>query len=178
MKLFTISYWRNNDAHCYAACYKYHELVDCCKHRMRRHEKSHTAKQWFSLFGLFVILLIKLLNALLLLLLFARKLTIVTLFYSIYLLLKSIGFNLSCGGDVEWTKPILNSAARAVTKTTKFHHITPILKSLHWLKSKWENQIQVLTLTYKSLKTGLLTSALLFHSLHIVLYSVFIYYHP
>jgi len=26
---------------------------------------------------------------------------------------------------------VLNSAARAVTKTSKFHHITPILKSLH-----------------------------------------------
>jgi len=29
---------------------------------------------------------------------------------------------------------VLNSAARAVTKTPKFHHITPILKSLYWLK--------------------------------------------
>ena len=29
---------------------------------------------------------------------------------------------------------VLNSAARAVTKTPKFHHITPHLKSLHWLK--------------------------------------------
>jgi len=29
---------------------------------------------------------------------------------------------------------VLNSVARAVTKTPKFLHITPILKSLHWLK--------------------------------------------
>ena len=29
---------------------------------------------------------------------------------------------------------VLNSAARPNTKTPKFHHITPILKSLHWLK--------------------------------------------
>jgi len=29
---------------------------------------------------------------------------------------------------------VLNSAARAVTKTPKFHHITPILKSLNRLK--------------------------------------------
>jgi len=29
---------------------------------------------------------------------------------------------------------VLHSAARAVTKTPKFHHITPILQSLHWLK--------------------------------------------
>ena len=29
---------------------------------------------------------------------------------------------------------IQNSLARAVTRTPKHHHITPILKSLHWLK--------------------------------------------
>jgi len=29
---------------------------------------------------------------------------------------------------------VLNSAARAVTKTPKFHHITRILESLHLLK--------------------------------------------
>jgi len=29
---------------------------------------------------------------------------------------------------------VLNSAARTFTKTPKFHHITPILESLHWLK--------------------------------------------
>jgi hypothetical protein len=29
---------------------------------------------------------------------------------------------------------VLNSAVRAVTSTSKFSHITPVLKSLHWLK--------------------------------------------
>jgi hypothetical protein len=29
---------------------------------------------------------------------------------------------------------VLNPAARAVSNTPKFHHTTPILKSLHWLK--------------------------------------------
>jgi len=29
---------------------------------------------------------------------------------------------------------ILNSSARAVSKTPKFAHISPVLKSLHWLK--------------------------------------------
>jgi hypothetical protein len=29
---------------------------------------------------------------------------------------------------------VLNSAARAVTRTSKFGHISPILKDLHWLK--------------------------------------------
>ena len=28
---------------------------------------------------------------------------------------------------------VLNSAACAVTRTPKFHHVTPILKSVHWL---------------------------------------------
>ena len=49
---------------------------------------------------------------------------------------------------------VLNSAARAVTKTPKFHHITPILKSLHWLKINERIQYKVLSLTYKSLQTG------------------------
>jgi len=48
----------------------------------------------------------------------------------------------------------LNSAARAVTKTPKFHHITPILKSLHWLKINERMKYKVLSLTYKSLKIG------------------------
>ena len=47
---------------------------------------------------------------------------------------------------------ILNSAARAVTKTPKFHHITPHLKSLHWLKITQRIQYNILSLTYKSLQ--------------------------
>ncbi len=42
---------------------------------------------------------------------------------------------------------VLNSAARAFTKTPKFHHITPILKSLHWLKINETIQYKVLSLT-------------------------------
>ena len=49
---------------------------------------------------------------------------------------------------------VLNSAARAVTKTPKVHHITPIFKSLHWLKINERIQYKVLSLTYKSLQTG------------------------
>ena len=47
---------------------------------------------------------------------------------------------------------ILNSAARAVTKTPKFHHITPHLKSLHWLKITERIQYKIISLTYKSLQ--------------------------
>ena len=47
---------------------------------------------------------------------------------------------------------LLNSAAHAVTKTPKFHHITPHLKSLHWLKIEQHIQYKILLLTYKSLQ--------------------------
>jgi len=63
---------------------------------------------------------------------------------------------------------VLNSAARAVTKTPEFHHITPILKSLHWLKINEIIKYQVLSLTYISLKnsqTSHLRSLLSFPSL-------------
>jgi hypothetical protein len=46
---------------------------------------------------------------------------------------------------------VLNSAARAVTNTSKFHHITPILKSLHWLKITERIHYKILSLTYKCL---------------------------
>jgi len=48
----------------------------------------------------------------------------------------------------------LNSAARAVIKTPTFHHITHILKSLHWLKKNERIKYKVLFLTYKSLNTS------------------------
>ena len=47
---------------------------------------------------------------------------------------------------------ILNSAARAVTKTPKFHHITPHLKSLPCLKITQRIQYKILPQTYKSLQ--------------------------
>jgi len=69
---------------------------------------------------------------------------------------------------------VLNAAAGTVTKTPKFHHITPILISLHWLKIHEQIKYKVLSGTYKSLKNlsklvNLLTSALFFHSLHILI---------
>jgi len=49
---------------------------------------------------------------------------------------------------------VLNSPTRAVKRTLKFHHITPILKSLHWLSINQRIQYKVLCLTHKSFKTG------------------------
>jgi len=67
---------------------------------------------------------------------------------------------------------VLNSAARDVTKTPKFHHITPILESLHHLKINERIKYKVLSLSHiNCLKlVNLLTYALVFHSLHIVVH--------
>jgi len=66
---------------------------------------------------------IKLLPELLLLLSFTLNLTIVT---------RSLLLNLPAT-EANRLQLVLNSAARAVTKTPKFHRITAILKYLHWL---------------------------------------------
>jgi len=48
---------------------------------------------------------------------------------------------------------IQNSLARAVTRTPKSSHITPVLKSLHWLKINERIKYKLLSLTYKVLTT-------------------------
>ena len=48
---------------------------------------------------------------------------------------------------------ILNSSARAVCKSSKFSHITPLLKSLHWLKIRQRIEYKVLCITYKTLQS-------------------------
>ena len=47
---------------------------------------------------------------------------------------------------------VQNSAARAVTKIPKYYHITPVLKSLHWLKINERIHYKILSLTYKCLQ--------------------------
>src|SRR6218665_2200557 len=49
---------------------------------------------------------------------------------------------------------IQNSLARAVTRTPRHHHITPVLKSLHWLKVPERIHFKVLSLTYNSLQSS------------------------
>jgi len=49
---------------------------------------------------------------------------------------------------------IQNSLARAVTRTLKSSHITPVLKSLHWLKINERIKYKLLSLTYKVLTTN------------------------
>ena len=47
---------------------------------------------------------------------------------------------------------IQNSAARVLTKTKRRDHITPILKSLHWLPISYRIDFKALLLVFKSLK--------------------------
>jgi len=49
---------------------------------------------------------------------------------------------------------IQNALARAVTKTPKHYHITPVLNSLHWLKIPERIQYKVISLTYNTLQTS------------------------
>ena len=46
---------------------------------------------------------------------------------------------------------ILNTAARLVTKTRKYEHITPVTVNLHWLPIQYSIQFKPLLLIYKSL---------------------------
>src|SRR6218665_1615079 len=49
---------------------------------------------------------------------------------------------------------IQNALAHAVTKTPKHHHITPVLKKLHWLKIPQRIEYKVTSLTYNTLQSS------------------------
>ncbi len=46
---------------------------------------------------------------------------------------------------------VQNAAARVLTRSRKYHHITPILQSLHWLPIKFRISYKILLLAYKAL---------------------------
>jgi len=48
---------------------------------------------------------------------------------------------------------ILNSSARAISKTPEFAYISPVLKSLHWLKIEQHIHYKVVSITYKVLQS-------------------------
>ena len=78
-------------------------------------------------------------------LLFTLSLITATLSITIYNLPKS---------QTNRLQVIQNSLARAVVKAPKFCHVTPILKSLHWLKINERIEYKLLSLTYKTLATA------------------------
>ena len=46
---------------------------------------------------------------------------------------------------------VQNAAARVLTRTRKFDHISPVLSTLHWLPVKFRIDYKILLLTYKAL---------------------------
>ena len=46
---------------------------------------------------------------------------------------------------------IQNTAARVVTRTRKFDHVTPVLKQLHWLPVRYRIVFKIFLLVYKAL---------------------------
>ncbi len=46
---------------------------------------------------------------------------------------------------------VQDAAARVLTRSRKYDHITPILQSLHWLPIKFHISYKILLLTYKAL---------------------------
>ncbi len=46
---------------------------------------------------------------------------------------------------------VQNAAARFLTRSRKYDHISPILRSLHWLPIKFRISYKILLLTYKAL---------------------------
>ena len=61
--------------------------------------------------------------------------------------------SLSCR-DLKKLQCVQNSLARIVTRSSKFCHITPALKSLHWLPIRQRIRFKTATLIYKFLHTG------------------------
>ena len=53
--------------------------------------------------------------------------------------------------QIERVQRIQNTTARIQTLTKKYDHISPILKSLHWLPVEKRINFKILTLTYKCL---------------------------
>ena len=56
-----------------------------------------------------------------------------------------------CDFKIKKLQAIQNSAARLVTRTNKFDHITPVLERLHWLPVQKRFEFKILCLTYKML---------------------------
>jgi len=53
--------------------------------------------------------------------------------------------------DYSINQRIQNSAARIVTNTRKYDHITPILQNLHWLPVRQRIHFKILLITYQSI---------------------------
>jgi len=46
---------------------------------------------------------------------------------------------------------VLNAAARLLTSTRKYDHITPVLRELHWLSVRYRIHFKMLLLTFRAI---------------------------
>uniref|UniRef100_A0A669CLJ3 Reverse transcriptase domain-containing protein n=1 Tax=Oreochromis niloticus TaxID=8128 RepID=A0A669CLJ3_ORENI len=60
-------------------------------------------------------------------------------------------FTCLCKASLEHLQVVQNAAAKRLTKSSKFSHVTPLLIQLHWLPVKFRIQFKVLTLTFRAL---------------------------
>ena len=56
--------------------------------------------------------------------------------------------------DLRKLQCVQNSLARIVANTTKYSHITPVRKALHWLPIKYRSIFKTAMLVYKFLHSG------------------------
>ena len=56
--------------------------------------------------------------------------------------------------DLYQLQCVLNSLARIMANTTKYSHITPVRKALHWLPIKYRSIFKTAVLVYKFLLSG------------------------
>ena len=56
--------------------------------------------------------------------------------------------------DLRKLQCVQNSLARIVANTTKYSHITPVRKALHWLPIKYRSIFKTALLVYKFLHSG------------------------
>ena len=52
-------------------------------------------------------------------------------------------------GQLTKLQRVQNAAARVLTRTSKFSHITPILRELHWLPVRERVKYKIILLTWK-----------------------------
>jgi hypothetical protein len=66
----------------------------------------------------------------------------------------SLSFSGISTADFSRLQYIQNSLARVIRSKHKYDHITPTLKSLHWLPVRYRCHFKILTLVYKYLSVG------------------------
>ena len=56
--------------------------------------------------------------------------------------------------NIQKLQRVQNSLARAITQTSKYQHITPVLKDLHWLPITQRIEYKISLLTFKTIMNG------------------------